>query len=313
MHRMAVLALPDVVAFDLAIPMQVFGHVSERTRYDVVVAAERPVVPTTTGFTLGTPHRLDTLDAADSVVVPGFSPRTCSAEALDALRRAHARGARMMSICTGAFALAHAGILDGRTATTHWRQAEELAGFGTFTVDPDVLFVDGGDVLTSAGIAAGLDLALHVYRLDHGAEAAARVARRMVVAPHRDGGQAQYVDRPLPTSGPTLGRTCDWAIEHLAEPLDVAGLARHAGYAPRTFARRFVAETGRTPLAWLTAQRLLLARRLLETTDDGVELVAQRAGLGSATNLRVLLRREVGVSPSAYRATFRGRPHAGSR
>ena len=200
MHHIVVLALPDVVAFDLAIPLQVFGHVDRRHHYRVDVAAEQHETPTTTGYAVTRTADLSVLAAADTVVVPGFWPFLPSDAALDALRAAHARGARMVSICTGAFALAQAGVLDGLRATTHWHHTAELAEFESVTVDPDVLYVDQGQVLTSAGVAAGLDLSLHLLRLDHGADAAAEVARRMVVAPHRDGGQAQYLDRPLPTS-----------------------------------------------------------------------------------------------------------------
>ena len=311
MHRIAVLTLPHVVAFDLAIPLQVFGHGDRRDHYRVDVVAEEPVVPTTTGYGITRTAPLSALRRADTVIVPGFFPFGATPAALTALRRADDRGARMVSICTGAFALAEAGILAGRRATTHWHHTAQLAAFAGTTVDADVLYVDEGRVLTSAGVAAGIDLCLHILRLDHGVEAAAGVARRMVVAPHRDGGQAQYLDRPLPTSGASLAATCAWAVTRLDEPLTVQELARHAGYAPRTFARRFLAETGVTPLTWLTSQRLALARRLLETTDEGVDRVAERSGLGSAANLRMRLHRDAGVSPSAYRATFRGRMRTG--
>jgi transcriptional regulator GlxA family with amidase domain len=215
-----------------------------------------------------------------------------------------------MSICTGAFALAHAGLLDGRRATTHWDDAGELASrFPAVQVDPDVLFVDDGDVLTSAGVAAGLDLCLHVVRQDHGADVANAVARRTVIAPHRDGGQAQFIELPVPPSvegAADLAATRAWALERLNEPLDVATLARHALVSPRTFARRFVAETGTTPHKWLLHQRVLEARRLLETSDMPIEEVASACGFGSAASLREHFRRQTGTSPTAYRRTFAG-------
>ena len=206
---------------------------------------------------------------------------------LDALRRRRTRGARVASICTGAFVLAAAGLLDGRRATTHWRYAGLLArSFPTVTVDPDVLFVDDGDVLTSAGVAAGIDLCLHLVRADHGADAANAVARRIVVAGHREGGQSQFVERPLPAEpGGGLAATRAWMEQRLAEPLTVEAMAAHAGYSPRSFARRFVAETGTTPLQWLIGRRVSEAQRLLEGTDLGVDAVAGRAA-GSAPRPR---------------------------
>lgn len=315
MHRVVALALPEVVAFDLTIPAQVFGHRVERRSYSFAVCARRPGrVPTTTGFAVEATEGLAALTTADTVVVPGYAPHDPPPqEVLDALRAAAARGARMTSVCTGAFALAAAGLLDGRRATTHWADAAELAHqYPAVAVDPDVLYVDEGDVLTSAGVAAGIDLCLHLVRGDHGAEAAARIARRMVVAPHRDGGQAQFLHRPLPAIGTGLAGTCAWALEHLAESLTVADLARHAGWSPRSFARRFVAETGTTPLRWLAAQRLLEARRLLERTDLPVDQVAARCGLGTAANLRLHLARDAGTTPTAYRRTYRGAGSSGA-
>src|SRR3954463_12711154 len=242
--RIAVLALESVVAFDMATPAQVF-----RGPYSFELCAVRPgPVPTSTGFSVVADHGLEALERAHTVIVPGYDTidRPPPAAALEALRAAHARGARTVSICTGAFALAHAGLLDGRRATTHWRYAAYLAElFPAVEVDPNVLYVDDGDVLTSAGVAAGIDLCLHLVRADHGAEVAARVARRMVVAPHRDGGQAQFVESPLPDGRDgSLSATRDWALGRLERPLDVRALAAHAGVSPRTFARRFRAETG---------------------------------------------------------------------
>lgn len=309
MHRVVVLALPAVVAFDLAVPSQVFGHPDERDRYRLTVCTPAPgLVPTTTGFDISIRAGLDALQTADTVVVPGYAPHVRpEADVLVALRAAAERGARLMSVCTGAFALAATGLLDGGRAATHWRDAAELAArHPQVKVDADVLYVSDEPVLTSAGIAAGLDLCVHVVRVDHGEEVAAEVARRLVVAPHRTGGQAQFLRRPVPASGGGLATTCAWAMERLADSLSVADLASHAGWAPRTFARRFLAETGTTPGRWLTAQRLLRARQLLETSDLTVEQVADRAGLGSAANLRLLLRRDTGTSPSHYRHAYRG-------
>jgi transcriptional regulator GlxA family with amidase domain len=228
---------------------------------------------------------------------------------LDALRQASDRGARIASVCIGAFALAAAGLLDGRAATTHWEHAEELqARFPAIRLRPDVLYVDEGQLLTSAGIAAGIDLCLHMYRNDHGAVAAADVARRMVAAVHRTGGQAQFMQRPMPEGGSHLAATCAWAVERIEQSLTVENLAAHAGYAPRTFARHFRDETGIPPLRWLSAQRLLEARRLLEATDLPVDEVARRCGLGSAANLRLHLARDASTTPSAYRNAFRRPP-----
>ena len=308
MHRVVALALPEVVAFDLAIPSQVFGHPDERPHYVFALAAAEPgPVPTTSGYAVLPTAGLEALAEADTVVVPGYAPHDGPAEpVLDALRAAARRGARVVSVCTGAFALAAAGLLDGRRAATHWRDADELARrHPDVTVDPGVLYVDEDRILTSAGVAAGIDLCLHLVRRDLGADQAARIARRMVVAPHRDGGQAQFVDVPLPGAGEGLAPTCAWALDHLAEPLTVADLAAHAGWSPRTFARRFVAEVGTTPLRWLTAQRVLHARRLLETTTLPVESVAEASGLGTAANLRVHLARAAATTPTAYRRTFR--------
>jgi len=315
MHRIIALALPEVVAFDLAVPAQIFGHGDERSRYAFAVCTPRPGwVPTTTGFALRAQLGLGALDDADTVVVPGYMPTDDPPEpVLAALRRAHARGARITSVCVGAFALGAAGLLDGRAATTHWDHADELAArFPAVTVRPEVLYVDEGQILTSAGIAAGIDLCLHMVRNDHGAAAAAAVSRRMVAAIHRPGGQAQYMRRPLPESAPTLAATSNWAISEMRRQVTVEELAAHAGYSPRSFARHFVAETGMTPMRWLNAQRLLEARRLLEATDLPIEEVAQLCGLGSAANLRLHLAREAATTPTAYRDAFRGGSGSGS-
>jgi transcriptional regulator GlxA family with amidase domain len=308
-HRIVVLALTEVVAFDLAIPAHVFGHRDERDHYSFAIcASEAGLVPSTTGYAVQAAFGLEALNGADTVVVPGYAPHAePPGPVLEALCSAADRGARVVSVCTGAFALAAAGLLDGRRATTHWKDADELAArYPAVDVDADVLYVDAGPVLTSAGVAAGIDLCLHLVRADLGEQAAARIARRMVVAPHRDGGQAQLLQRPVPSSGTGLSGTCAWALERLSEPVTVADLAHHAGWAPRTFVRRFRAETGTTPLRWLTAQRLLEARRLLELTDVPVEQVASRCGLGTAANLRLHLARDAATTPTAYRRTYQG-------
>jgi transcriptional regulator GlxA family with amidase domain len=227
---------------------------------------------------------------------------------LDALRAAHARGARLLSECTGAFVLAAAGLLDDRPATTHWMHTAELAErYPKVRVDPKVLYVDDGDILTSAGTAAGIDLMLHVVRLDHGAEVANAVARRMVVPPHREGGQAQFVDLPMPDGDgeDDLAGVLGWMLEHVGDDLSVEDLASRASTSPRTFARRFRAVTGTTPHQWLLGQRVLLAQRLLETTDEPIELIAQHCGFGSAGALRQHFTRAVSSSPQAYRRCFR--------
>lgn len=311
-HRVAVLAIADVVAFDLSIPAQVFGHRDERGRYEVLVcSAGRGTVPTTTGFRVTAAGRLDDVVGADTVVVPGYWPPVDPGpQVTGALREAARRGARVASVCVGAFALAAAGLLDDRAATTHWRHADDLAArHPRVRVDPDVLFVDEGRVLTSAGVAAGIDLCLHMYAGDQGAQAATVVSQRMVAALHRPGGQAQLIRRPLPPPGrdDAVAQVCAWAVGRLHEPLTVDAMARQALVSARTLARRFTEETGVTPLRWLLAQRVLEARRLLEATDLPVDEVASRSGLGSADNLRAHLRRDASTTPSGYRASYRGR------
>ncbi len=267
-------------------------------------------VRTTTGFSLRPHSGLEALEGADTVVVPAyfdvFSPPPVVA--IEALRAAANRGARVLSVCTGAFALAHAGLLEGRRATTHWAFAEELAArFPTIEVDAGALYVDEGEVMTSAGLSAGIDLCLHVIREDCGAAIGDRVARHMVAAPHREGGQAQFIERPGPAvAGGTdsLEGTRRWAAERLHEPLDVAAMADHASVSPRTFARRFRGETGTTPLQWLLNQRVQEARRLLEETDLPVDAVAWQAGFGTAASLRDHFRRVTATTPSAYRSSF---------
>jgi len=305
-HRIAVLALADVVAFDLATPFQLLHRHYELT----LCASARGPVPTTSGYPLIAHRGPDALAEADTVVVPGFAPREwpLPPHVLEALQTAHTRGARVASICTGAFALGAAGLLDGRRVTTHWRHAARLAAmYPQAHVDPDVLYVDEGDLLTSAGVAAGIDLCLHLLRRDHGAAAANAAARHTVVAPHRAGGQAQFIERAVPaTDDDGLEATRAYALERLGEPLTVAQLARHACTSERTFNRRFRQETGTTPLKWLHAQRVAEARRLLEDSDLPIELVAHRCGFGSAAILRQHFRRATATTPTAYRRTFAG-------
>lgn len=312
-HRVAVLALDAVLPLDLGIPAQVFAERPD-TPYRLTLCGPAPgPVRTTSGFTVHAPAGLGELRRADTIIVPGFEPhlRTPPGPVLEALADAHARGRRVVSICTGAFALAAAGLLDGRAATTHWQHAGELAGrYPRVRVDRDVLYVDEGEVLTSAGVAAGIDLCLHIVRRDLGAAASNRVARTLVAAPHRDGGQAQYISRGVApaATGTSLAPTREWALSRLDHPLTVARLAAHARVSERTFARRFLAETGTTPLRWLLTARVDRARELLESGDLSVEQVAERCGLGSGANLRLHFRRFVGTTPTAYRRTFATRP-----
>jgi transcriptional regulator GlxA family with amidase domain len=322
-HRVVALCLPGTVAFDLTAPAQAFSLALDpdgRPLYEFTTCSvDGGPVSTTRGFELGgfeigVHGDLGLLRGAETVVVPGYYGifETLPATALEALRAAAGRGARVLSVCTGSFALAEAGLLDGRRAATHWAFAEYLSRrFPEVVVDAGVLFVDEGGVLTSAGLSAGIDLSLHVIRADQGAACADRVARHLVAPPHRDGGQAQFF-RPaeLPAGGGaargdgSLEATRTWAGGRLAEPLTVAAMAAHANVSPRTFARRFRAETGTTPLQWLLSRRVLEARRLLEESDLPVETVALRAGFGNAASLRDHFRRATATTPTAYRRTF---------
>lgn len=314
MHTVAAVANQGVLTFDLAVPCEVFGW--DRSYLGVewydfkVCAADPPPLRTCTGFTIHTPYGLEDLAAADTIIVPGWSDpdHPPSAELVEVLRDAYARGARIASICIGAYVLGAAGLLDDRPCTTHWAYADELARrYPRARVDPNVLYVDDGQVLTSAGTAAGMDLCLHMVRSDHGAEVANGVARRVVMPPHREGGQAQYIERPVPAAGEdSLQRACTWALEHLDEPLTVDDLARRALMSTRTFSRRFRAAFGVTPGEWLLQQRIGLAQRLLESTDHSVDRIAHAAGFGTATTLRYHFAERVHTSPNAYRRTFRG-------
>lgn len=265
-------------------------------------------IETINGWPLVAPYGLEVLATADTVVVPAFAgfPDELPPDVTEALRSAHRRGARMVSICTGAFALAAAGLLDGHRATTHWQFTDELARrHPAVEVDPDVLYVDDGTVVTSAGVASGIDLCLHLLRQDRGAATANAVARGMVAAPYRDGGQAQFIHRPsASTSATTLAPTLEWALTRLSEPVTVPELARYARLSERTFARRFVAEIGTTPIKWLNAARVDRARELLERTDATIDDIARACGLGSAANLRDHFRRITGTTPREYRHLF---------
>ncbi len=311
MHRVVALCLDGLVAFDLTAPAQAFGlaaHPSGKPLYEFstcsVAGAE---VRTTSGFGVSPRSGLGALRQADTVVVPAYAAVLAPPpeEVLAALRAAAGRGARVLSVCSGAFALAHAGLLDGRRAATHWAWAGELARrFPAVEVDPDALYVDEGQVMTSAGLSAGIDLSLHAIRKDFGAAAGERVARHMVAAPHREGGQAQFAKPVAADAGGSLEATRRWAAERLDEPLDVTALAGHAGVSPRTFARRFREETGTTPLQWLLSRRVLEARRLLEESQLPVEAVAWRCGFGTAASLRDHFRRATATTPTAYRRAF---------
>ena len=311
-----------VSMFELAVPCEVFGiprpELHDPWYRHLICSTRRAPIDTGQGVKLHVEHGLEALEEADTIVLgPPFgssppdisdSPPPVDPALIEGLRTAHARGARLLSVCTGAFTLAATGLLDGKRATTHWMHAADLARMHpAIEVDPGVLYVDEGAILTSAGTAAGIDLCLHVLREDFGAEVANAVARRMVIPPHRDGGQAQYVDTPVPSveEGDALNDTMAWAAAHLDEDISVRALAGRAAMSQRTFARRFTAATGTTPRQWLIAQRILLAQRLLETTDESIERVAELSGFGSAAGLRQHFERRVRSSPQAYRRTFR--------
>jgi transcriptional regulator GlxA family with amidase domain len=306
------LVVDGVAPFELGVVCEVFGinrTESGVPRFDFAVcAAQEGPVRTSVGFDIVAEHGLDRATEADLIAVPAMGMNAAWPEPLlDTLRQAVDRGARVMSVCSGAFVLGAAGLLDGRRCTTHWFYAEELARrFPAACLEPDVLYVDDDPIFTSAGTAAGIDLCLHIVRADHGSAVANRIARRMVVPPHREGGQAQFVETPVaePCIG-SLAEVLDWMAAHLDVEMTVESLAKLANMSARTFARRFVAETGTTPHLWLTSQRLQLAQRLLEETDEPLEVVAERSGFGSAALLRHHFTRRRHTTPQAYRRTFR--------
>jgi AraC family transcriptional regulator, transcriptional activator FtrA len=319
MHRVVIPVTPGLPLFELAVPCEVFM----RARQDFPVAwwyevrlcaVQDDPVRTAEGLLIDGAHGLDELRHADTVIVPACADTQDDppADLLQALRDAYHRGTRIASICTGAFTLAAAGLLDGRTATTHWMHAAELTRrWPAVRVEPNVLYTDDGQIMTSAGSSAGIDLCLHVVRQDHGTRIANALARRLVIPPHREGGQAQYIEQPLAVgAAANPGPALDWARAHLELPLTVEQLARQAMMSPRTFARRFREMTGTTPLQWLCAERVRRAQDLLENTDDTIDRIAARCGFGSAQRLRTHFTRINHVTPHEYQRTFRDRAAA---
>jgi AraC family transcriptional activator FtrA len=315
-RSVAVIVHDGVTAFELGVAAEIFGF--DRSAmfgvpwYRLLVCglASGPVT-TDAGFQVLPAHGLQQVREAGTVIVlPAVSLDQVPPQLPGILREAHERGCRIVSLCTGAFALGAAGLLDGRRATTHWEECAELARLNPAArIDPDVLFTDEGDILTSAGSAASIDLCLHLVRTDYGTEIATQLARQLVVPPQRDGGQAQYIDAPLPDLGGSslFASTLDWLQEHLGEPVTVEDLAARCAMSPRTFARRFLASTGTTPYRWLLRQRVQLAQRLLETSDLPIDVVARSSGFSTAANLRKHFSRAVRTSPQAYRRTFSDR------
>ncbi|MEI2775661.1 MAG: helix-turn-helix domain-containing protein [Tetrasphaera sp.] len=309
----AVLVPEQAAVFEFGVVCEVFGI--DRTEQgvplvDFRVCTENPDRPVelTNGLRLSVPHGLDGLDGADLVALPATRERTFSPALLDAIRSAHAAGAVVLTVCSGVFIAGEAGLLDGRRCAAHWMNAVEVSRrYPSAQVDENLLFVDDGDLITSAGTAAGIDACLHVVRREQGATVAATIARRMVVPPHRDGGQRQFIDQPVPEcTTDSLAPLLAWMQEHLAEELPVRSLAARAAMSERTFARRFAAEVGTTPAKWIAQQRIQHARRLLEATDLPVEGIAARTGFGSAALLRHHFTQQVGVAPSDYRKAFSG-------
>nr|WP_083949798.1 helix-turn-helix domain-containing protein [Herbidospora yilanensis] len=310
-HRVAVLAFDGMAPFELGCVVEIFSvaRPDDVEWYDLTVCAERPgPLSVVGGFTMTPSHGLDAFERAGTIVIPGVRDVRCdvSPALVEAVRSAHRRGARVVSICSGAFALAAAGLLDGRTATTHWRYAPLLkARFPAVTVTPDVLYVDHGDVLTSAGSAAGLDLLLHLVRTDHGPTVANAVARRLVVAPHREGGQAQFIETPVtPTEEDAVGRAMEWALTRLAGPISVREMARQAAMSERSFLRHFARKSGTSPLKWVIGQRVAASLPLLEGTTTPVEEIAAACGFDSPVTFRHHFTRAMKTSPSAYRRAF---------
>ncbi|GIE74346.1 AraC family transcriptional regulator [Actinoplanes philippinensis] len=310
-HRIAVLVLPGAAPLDVGISAQLFAPrhgLPYELRHCSLAAGP---VKGRDGLGFVVEYGPEALDDADTVIVPGYNTplQPLDQRILDGLRDAAFRGTRMVSICTGAFALAAAGILDGRRATTHWSMAPVLAReYPKVTVDPGVLFVDEGQVLSSAGVAAGIDLCLHLIRRDHGVQASNNVARRIVAAPYRSGGQSQFVPRTVPEPlGEVFAATREWALHRLGEPIGVADLARHAGVSTRTFGRRFVEDTGYTPMHWILRARIDMARELLECSVLSIEQIAAETGLGTGANLRMHFQRILDMTPTEYRKAFGGK------
>ncbi|WP_182526412.1 GlxA family transcriptional regulator [Nocardioides dongkuii] len=311
LKNVAALVYDGVAPFELGVLCEAFGI--DRSDEGIpglefaVCGPETGAVPTSMGFSINVEEGLERVAAADLVAVPAM-PRNgvTPASVIEALRAAYDRGARILSVCSGAFVLGEAGLLDGRECTTHWRYTHELATrFPLARVVPEVLYVDSGRVITSAGTAAGIDAALHLWRQEYGAGVASAIARRMVVPPQRDGGQAQYIARPVPDcDGETFGALQQWIVANLDQDLDVETLARRAVMSPRTFARRFRDEVGATPHVWVTTQRVLRAEQLLEQTDRPIERIAGDVGFGNAATLRHHFARVRGVSPQQYRRAF---------
>jgi AraC family transcriptional activator FtrA len=314
MRTIAAVIYDQISLTELALAYHVFAYPYEgiEARYRFLACAgEAEPLRGRLGLTIGCEYGLDAVRAADVVLIPAWRDvdELPPEPLLEALRDARANGAELMSICTGAFVLAAAGLLNGRRATTHWMHADALRErYPAVTVLAEALYVDDGDLLTSAGTASGIDLCLHLVRRDQGAEIANEIGRRMIVPPHRAGGQQQYIQTPLASAqlDSPIAAVLDFALQHLASPLTVEQLARVAYMSSRTFARRFRESTGSTPLQWLLGQRILLARRMLEQTDHPIEQIGHDVGLGSPANFRTQFRRAVGTTPSAYRQTFRG-------
>jgi transcriptional regulator GlxA family with amidase domain len=313
LKTVSVLVLDGLAVFEFGVVCEVFGidrSADGVPNFDFKVCGLEPGQPvrTSVGASLVPDHGLDALVGADMLAIPAFVGTDYPPEALDAIRAAADAGSIILTVCSGAFVAGAAGLLDGRPCTTHWMHADELARtYPTARVDRNVLFVDDGNLITSAGTAAGIDACLHLVRRELGSEVTNTIARRMVVPPQRDGGQRQYIEQPIPVRcSDGFAPHLDWILTNLDKPHTVATLAKLANMSARTFARRFVEETGRTPMQWVTDQRVLYARRLLEETDLDIDRVADKAGFGTATLLRHHFRRVVGVTPSDYRRRFSG-------
>ncbi len=314
-HAVAVIVYDGISPFELGVACDIFGHDYSAAFgvpwYRLTVCAHTPSVVMDVGMQMQVPRGLEALQEATTVILPPTElPEQVPAEVLEALREARRRGCRVVSLCSGAFVLAAAGILDGHPATTHWSECADLARrYPGVRVDPGVLYVDDGDLLTSAGSAASIDLCLHVVQLDYGTEIATRLARDLVVPLQRDGGQAQYIEAPVPDldSANLFADTMGWLQEHLDQAVTVNDLAARAAMSPRTFARRFLAAVGMTPYQWILGERVRLAQRLLETSDLPVEVVAARSGFGTADNFRKHFARVLRTSPQGYRRAFRQR------